>query len=133
MENAIVTERALQHPFLPFVGVLDRVDAVAGTVSIIDFKTSTPKPEHRDQLEAYAVLWWRATGQFASRLIVQYLESTSEWGITTDEIEESRALADIDLRHAAAVTGQPPGPAIPGTYCGWCAVRARCDEGWGVP
>ena len=50
------------HPTLPVHGVIDLLRRDAAGTHVVDFKTGTPKPEHRDQFALYALLWWRATG-----------------------------------------------------------------------
>ena len=61
-ERGNLSELTLKHPSLPVVGVLDLVQQGDNdNIAIVDFKTGKPKPEHKDQLETYAVQWWRAT------------------------------------------------------------------------
>ena len=126
-----LSELRLAHPSLPFVCVLDLVQQVDhDNVAIVDFKTGRPKPEHKDQLETYAVLWWRATEQFPTHIAVQYLDTGYDWRVSPDQIRSREDALAAEVQLAAAVLGNPPAPARPGEACGWCPVRARCDEGW---
>ena len=130
-ERGNLSELTLKHPSLPVVGVLDLVQQGDNdNIAIVDFKTGKPKPEHKDQLETYAVLWWRATGQFPTHLAIQYLDTAHEWRVSPDQVRSREDALAAEVRLATAVLSSPPAPAQPGEACVWCPVRARCDDGW---
>ena len=130
-ERGHLSELFLKHPLLPLIGVLDLVQRGEGDrIAIIDFKTGAPRPDHKEQLETYAVLWWRVTGQFPTHIAVQYLESNREWRISPEEIQSREEILAEEIRQSQALLQKPPAPAQPGEACRWCPVRARCDEGW---
>lgn len=129
-EKGALTEVRIQHPQLPFVGILDLVRLSNTHVTIVDFKTGSPKPSHKDQLLYYAVLWWRYTGEMPSTIEARYpglAESTS--------INEQRLLeAENNLaKRIAGFTLQlnfSPAPALVGEHCRYCDVRQFCDDYW---
>ena len=130
-ERGRLSEVRLQHPSMPLVGVLDIVEQLNdGSIRILDFKTGSPKPAHKEQLEIYAVLWWRVTGQFPAQISVQYLDDSIDWLISPDEILRREGVLGAEIRSAADSLRVAPGPAYPGETCSLCPVRARCDEGW---
>ncbi|MEQ1564182.1 MAG: PD-(D/E)XK nuclease family protein [Myxococcota bacterium] len=128
-----LSELRLQHPDLPFMGILDRVQLDSGgAVEIIDFKTGRASDAHEQQLLRYAVLWWRATQTAPARVHAQYLEGSRTWVVTPSDLARVEAgLGDL-LRHFSGQLTGRPAPATPGTGCRWCPVRARCDAGWGL-
>jgi CRISPR/Cas system-associated exonuclease Cas4 (RecB family) len=130
-ERGHLSELLLRHPSLPLLGVLDLVQRGEGDrVAIIDFKTGVQRPDHKEQLETYAVLWWRVTGHFPTHVAVQYLDSSREWPVSPEEIQSHEDVVAAEIKQCATLLQVPPGPAQPGQFCRWCPVRARCDEGW---
>jgi hypothetical protein len=124
------TEHPVVHPFLPLTGIIDLASNAGNGTVIVDFKTGERRTEHREQLEVYAVLWWRTTGEAPLRTIVQYLDGSEEWTVGLAALEaRERALTET-MTTVAGELQCPPGPARTGPQCRWCAVRARCDEGW---
>lgn len=131
LAGASLTEVRLRHPGLPFVGVIDLVrPGPDGGATIVDFKTGEPKAEHLEQVEDYAVLWWRATRHVPSAVVVQYLHGKREWHLDLERLERCEEALRNEIRQAADAIGRPPGPARPSGGCTSCPVRARCDEGW---
>lgn len=128
-----LSELRLQHPELPFMGVLDRVQLdQGGEVEIIDFKTGRASDAHEQQLLRYAVLWWRATRTAPARVHAQYLEGSRTWVVRPSDLAKVEAgLRDL-LTHVAGQLTCRPAPATPGAGCRWCPVRPRCDAGWSL-
>ena len=126
-----LSELKLNHPTLPFTGVIDMVSLEGdGTVTIADFKTGERQAAHEEQLLLYALLWWRETGTLSARCVVQYLEASVEFVPSASGlIEAERALA-VQIREAQKSLSEQPAIARPGDACSWCSVRPRCDEGW---
>ncbi len=125
-----LNECRLQHPRLPFVGVIDQVTLTPSGVHLVDFKTGQSKSDHRIQLAWYAVLWWRCTGTAPNTLVVQYLDHTDELAVGPDDLIRAEVQLEAAI-HAASQTlqSQPAEPRI-GPGCRTCPVRARCDQGW---
>jgi hypothetical protein len=73
-QKRALSEVKLTHHELPFLGVLDRVQHASDGVEIVDFKTGKPSEKHRRQLQRYALLWWRTTGDVPIRVSAQYLD-----------------------------------------------------------
>ena len=128
--NGTLSERELRHPSLPVVGILDLIRSTDDGVLVVDFKTGTARPEHREQVELYALLWWRNTGEMPARIAVQYLNGRLEWSVTREKLESYEATLDTAVADASRSLCSPPGEARPSGDCSSCIVRARCDEGW---
>lgn len=127
-----LTELRLQHPDLPFMGVIDRVQWTDDGVEVVDFKSGRPSERHREQLLRYAVLWWRAAGERPARITAQYLDGRATWALSEDEVFATERVLGESITTLAEQLIERPGPARPGTGCVWCPVRARCEAGWGV-
>ncbi len=59
--QGVLTEWSVAHPTLPVRGVIDMLRLGAGGTCVVDFKTGHPRPEYEEQLQLYALLWWRVT------------------------------------------------------------------------
>jgi len=125
-----ISEVRLQHPDLPFVGVLDRVQQASSGTEIIDFKTGQPSPRHREQLLRYALLWWRTTNQPPARVSAQYIDRQESWDVTPDALIEVEDQLGIKLEQLKETLSTFPAVALPRESCRHCAVRARCADGW---
>lgn len=125
-----LSEVRLIHPTLPLLGIIDLLWDDRGQTRIVDFKTGTPQPQHREQLELYALLWWRVTGD---RPV--FLEIRHPAGAETYDVDETTLLAlearlVEELRALSADLDHPPCVARPGPHCRHCDVRALCDTYW---
>jgi len=125
-----LSEVRLEDSTLGFVGVLDQVSLHGDDVVITDFKSGKPKDEHARQLRRYAALWAAATGITPTKLVAQYLNGRREWPVSEGEVKAARSDLAQGTEQAAELLARRPAPARPGSDCRWCAVRARCDEGW---
>lgn len=129
--NGLLSEEPLAHPYLPLRGVIDLVLLDAdSSVRIIDFKTGAEKENHQFQVVVYAVLWWRATGSLPSSVEVQYADHSWRHCVSQAELESAEQQLGAQIKSAASVLSSRPAPARPTSECAYCAVRARCDEGW---
>lgn len=128
--RGVLSEFALAHPEKPFGGVIDLVQLVDDEVQIVDFKTGAPKDEHELQLRLYAALWWRCSGVRPSRAAVQYLNYRRELRLIEQHLVDAEAHIDSAIDDARRRLGRQPAEAHPGKDCGFCPVRARCNEGW---
>ena len=120
-------------------GDADIIKLVNGAIEIIDYKTGEPKPEHRRQLEIYALLLWRdeeinPQRLRASRLTLVYENGKKEtWSAPT--VEAQRALeAELvqECRAAEASLANQPPPARVGEACRWCEAKPICGDYWAL-
>ncbi|MBX3246098.1 MAG: PD-(D/E)XK nuclease family protein [Myxococcales bacterium] len=129
-QRGAVSEVEVDHPALPFRGIIDLVELVDGDVQVVDFKTGKRKAEHEMQLKLYGVLWWRRTGFRPARLVVQYLNERSEWRIGEAELLAAERRLEESIDDAKRLLADTPAEARPGEDCGYCPARARCAAGW---
>lgn len=125
-----LSEVKLIHPTLPLLGIIDLLWDDRGQTRIVDFKTGAPQPQHREQIELYALLWWRVTGDRPVSLEIRHPA-----GVETYDIDETTLLAlearlAEELRSLSADLDHPPCVARPGLHCRHCDVRALCDTYW---
>jgi hypothetical protein len=125
-----LSEQELRHPSLPVVGILDLIRATNDGVVVVDFKTGAPRPEHQEQVELYALLWWRNTDELPVRVAVQYLDGRQEWSVTREQLETLERTLEANLLSASTSLRNAPAEARPSDDCVSCLVRARCNEGW---
>jgi hypothetical protein len=131
-QKRALSEVKLSHPELPFLGVLDRVQHASDGVEIVDFKTGKPSEKHHRQLQRYALLWWRTTGDAPVRISAQYLDGVETWPITQGALEEVEADLAREIPLLTDMLRACPAGAKPGTVCRTCPVRARCAAGWAI-
>jgi hypothetical protein len=127
-----LSEVKLRHPTLPMTGTPDRIQLTGDGIEVVDYKSGRACETHRTQLERYALLWWRVTGEMPTGVIAQYLGEAQRW-----EVEEATLLAAEVAASEAIGTAVDrlrgrPAPARRGPACTSCPVRARCDEGWAL-
>lgn len=125
-----LSEVRLEHPDLPFVGVLDHVALGDSGVEITDYKTGNASEAHQIQLMRYALLWWRVTGEVPAEVTAQYLNHRQTWPIQQSELVVTEVQLRLRIEELITQLGLRPAPALPGKACKWCAVRARCYDGW---
>jgi hypothetical protein len=132
ISKRVLSEFKLQHPSLPFMGVLDLVTMDdASRISIVDFKTGKIQPGQRTQLRFYAVLWWRCTGVAPSRIAIQSLEDKWETDISGPDLIAAEKEMAANIGNAIKKLSIRPAIVFPSKECSNCPVRAKCDEGWG--
>lgn len=127
-----LSEVKLVHPRLPFMGVLDRIQIVKGTIEVVDFKTGKPSERHRMQLLRYALLWWRATGESPGIVTAQYLNAFESWPVATHTLEEVELKLAETLPQLSTALSSRPAVAQPSNSCPACPARARCSPGWNM-
>ncbi len=130
MRRSLLSEVALEHPSLPFTGKVDRIQLSACAVEIVDFKSGAPKPDHKTQLERYAMLWWRNTGVVPAHGVAQYLDTRISWPLAEADLVRTEAALAREIESAAGFLGAHPAAPKVGQSCRFCPVRARCTEGW---
>lgn len=125
-----LSEVEVEHPTIPFHGIIDLVELIEDAVLVVDFKTGKQKDAHELQIQMYAVLWWRRTGIRPSRMIVQYLNQRREFEVGEAELLAAEARLEASIADARRLLADTPAEARPGKDCGYCAARARCEAGW---
>jgi hypothetical protein len=125
-----LTEVRLQHPELPLVGVLDLIWDGGGRTHIVDFKTGEEKPEHVEQLELYALLWFRVTGEIAGKLELCYPGTRRSMQVAEGRILEVEERLRARIAALRNVLASHPAAARPGAQCGHCDVRQFCARYW---
>ncbi len=131
-QKQALSEVKLTHPFLPFLGILDRVQHTGEGVEIVDFKTGKRSARHQHQLLRYALLWWRKTGDMPIRVSAQYFDGILSWPVTSEALESVEADLTMKLRLLTDTLAEHPAVAKPGPDCRSCQVRARCSAGWSI-
>jgi hypothetical protein len=97
---------------------------------ITDFKTGQRRSEHSQQVQYYAVLWWRATGIPCGRVEVRYPDSIDRTPV------DSATLAGVEAELAERIDNlrkkliAVPAEAKLGEHCRLCDVRQFCDSYW---
>lgn len=129
-ERKVLTEVPLEHPNLPLRGVIDLVAWHDGTTRLLDFKTGAPKPEHREQLELYALLWFRCTGDVPVALEVRYPGECVRYPVDRSALEHLEDALRGRIHVAVATLADRPAKAVVGAHCRGCDVRQFCDDYW---
>lgn len=125
-----LSEVEVNHPTLPFHGIIDLVELKEGHVQVVDFKTGKQKTTHELQLRLYAVLWWRRTGILPTRLAAQYLNGRREYDVGEAELLAAEERLETSIADARRLLADTPAEARPGKECCYCPARARCTPGW---
>jgi len=120
---------------VPFLGVLDRVDATDGGVVVTDYKSGRPPAaahtaDKLDQVLLYAAAWRETSGARAARARLLYLGARSIEVETTDEAIDG-AVGRLHERWEAlntCVSSEQFAPRI-GPLCAWCPYTEHCPEG----
>jgi putative RecB family exonuclease len=122
---------------VPFLGVLDRVDATAEGVVVTDYKSGRPPSpayagDKLDQVLLYAAAWRATSGDSTRRARLHYLGARSIEVDTTDEAIDG-ALGRLherwDTLHRCLDTDTFA--ARTGPLCAWCPYTGHCPEGAG--
>ncbi len=123
-------EVKLKHPTLPFTGIIDLVRETSGGATISDFKTGLPSPAHEQQVLAYAVLWWRATGEAPASVEVVYPKETVTRIVSLTQLNATEAALQKRVEDGHALLTTQPAQAKAGSHCGRCDVRQFCVDYW---
>jgi CRISPR/Cas system-associated exonuclease Cas4 (RecB family) len=126
----VLSEVELQHPELPFGGIIDFIELADIGIQIVDFKTGKPKDDHELQLRLYAVLWWRRTGTRPARLVAQYLADRREFEVTEGMLVQTEQQLAATVERVRVLLDERPAEARPSKDCSYCPARARCAAGW---
>ena len=103
---------------------------VAGKV-IIDFKTGSFAPTHREDLRFYALL--EALRILPPRLLATYYLDQGRFH--AEQVTEDLLLSAVErvvdgtFRYVELTSGQRTPGVAPGPACRWCPVQPDCEEG----
>ena len=128
--KGMLSEVRLLHPTLPLIGIIDLLWDDGGQTRIVDFKTGTPHAQYREQVELYALLWWRVTNDRPVSLEIRHPAGTETYDIDETMLLALEARLTDELRALSADLDHPPCVARPGPHCRHCDVRALCDTYW---
>lgn len=128
----VLTELSLRHPDLPFKGIIDFIWLDDNGIEITDFKSGSSKPEHREQLILYALLWAKNTGKMPHRGYIVYPDSSVLLEITREIIDEFDTELFARLDYARTSLLLSPGRANITENCQYCQVRQMCDPYWQI-
>jgi len=134
--DVVATEQKVQVSLgdVPFVGIVDRVDRIAGKLVVSDYKSgSVPAVRWRSdkiqQVMLYAAALAR-TGEQPERARLLYLgQQVIDTAVTDRRIEEAEGtLGQTWLDVGRACTNDEFEPNT-GVLCGWCPFVDQCAEG----
>lgn len=128
-----LTEWPVKHPTLPLRGVVDLVQRTVEGTRVVDFKTGAMRPEHESQLLAYALMWWRSTGDLPVGVAVQRPEGTTDFAVSEARLTAFEAELEARIAALRATVAETPAEARRGDHCGHCDVRAFCEDHWKTP
>ncbi len=127
-----LSELGIEHPMLPFVGIIDLVRAEDGAVVILDFKTGQSKPAHETQVLVYGVLWWRKAGRPPDRVQVRYPGDARVLAVDARTLADEERKLKQRIEEVASTLANPPAAGCIGEHCRYCDVRQFCDAHWGA-
>jgi hypothetical protein len=138
--EGVYSELFLRSTELAWSGIADLVEVGQEHIQITEFKTSEYSDEHRAQLCAYAVIWWRderlnPSHRVANRLVLSYPQKMiSVAPFTSAELSQYECELVERTRTARLECAQTSPPAKPnGSVCPDCQVRHLCPEYWSTP
>lgn len=124
-------------PAREFVGVIDRVDDLAGpAVRLVEYKTGRPRKEHWEQLRRYAVLWHQQSGNAKLSAVVElaifYLGVKAKLQVEPIEADGPDGLNEVHERmdqSCGKIAKTDRFKPKPSKLCGWCAFADECEPG----
>lgn len=135
--DVVSTEQKIEVQFddVPFVGVVDRVDRLAGQLTISDYKSGTLpgyrwRQEKVQQVMLYAAALAAHTGERPARARLLYLgQRILDVRVTQARLDNATGeLAETwaELSQACLDDNFPPQTSV---LCGWCPFVSECPEG----
>ncbi|MFA5565325.1 MAG: PD-(D/E)XK nuclease family protein [Acidimicrobiia bacterium] len=135
--EVIDTERRIRTDIggVPFLGVIDRVEASRDGTVITDYKSGSPPLErYQDdklaQVLLYSAAITAADGIVPSKARLAYLGSTViETEVTEDRVAKVVEALRSTWNQLLVASTNHSFEARPGPLCGWCPHVAHCEEG----
>ena len=125
-----LTEFKIEHPTIPFMGIIDFIFLEEGCPVVVDFKTGSQNEDHLKQVEIYAILWWSKTGQLPKRLEVRYPQLVNSIQVDKNKLAKAEQQLCTKIEEAIDELAKKPAKASQGKQCMFCDVRQFCDEFW---
>jgi hypothetical protein len=128
-------ELLVRAPSIGWKGVLDMLLIGNERTVILEFKTGVRRPEHEEQLRAYAVIWGleprNESGTPPDELTLIYPDGrVGVRPLSPEECREgARILAERKAAADAALRGVPRAN-VDSEHCRWCGVRHLCADYW---
>jgi hypothetical protein len=126
----VLSEEHVEHPTLPLHGFIDLLVRRDGGTTVLDFKTGASRPEYRDQVLVYALMWWRSTGDLPSRAELRYGARVESWLVTEGELARLEQEVKGKIARASSGLDARPAAANVGAHCAGCSVRQLCGDYW---
>lgn len=126
----VLSEEEVRHPSLPLFGIIDLLVRRNDRTTVLDFKTGSSRPEYREQIHLYALMWWRSTGDLPASVELRYGAQVQSWPVSEDELGrlEDEVAARI-AAHTSALMARPAAASV-GPHCATCSVRQICGDYW---
>lgn len=122
---------------VPFVGVVDRVDRIAGDLVVSDYKSGTLpgfrwRQDKIQQVMLYAAALQAFTGERPGRARLLYLgQRMLDVRVTQARIDNATTMLNEAWGNIASACSTEEFPPNPGVLCGWCPFVTQCPEGQG--
>lgn len=120
---------------VPFVGIIDRVDRMAGKLVVSDYKSGTLpgtrwRQDKLQQVLLYAAALQASSGELPDRARLLYLgQRILDVPVTERRVEDAVGeLSEVWNGVATACTTDTFDPK-PTVLCGWCPFVEQCPEG----
>lgn len=130
-------EVQLHSTAMNWTGIADLITLKDNYCEIRDYKTGSPKPEHEEQLQVYALLWARdeelnPSASLANALVLSYLDKDIEIDTPSsaqlDVLE--RTLKKRSIAAIESIKQSPPQANPSEENCRFCSVRQLCSKYW---
>ncbi len=135
--DVVSTEQRIKTELgsVPFVGVIDRVDRVAGKLIVSDYKSGMLpafrwRGEKVRQVMLYGAALESATGELPDRVRLLYLrQRIVDEAVTPRRVEEAVGGLGETWTKLKAACDSETFEATPTVLCGWCPFVTVCPEG----
>lgn len=124
------TEIYLKDNDMSFGGIIDLVWKSGDNTTIVDYKTGKKDKNHLKQVQYYAVLWKRATGQTPLNVEVRYPGETVSVKLSDSIIDKIEEELTVRISKASNKLKKNPAEDICSYNCSFCDVRQFCDNFW---
>jgi CRISPR/Cas system-associated exonuclease Cas4 (RecB family) len=127
--NAL-TEFYIKNEELQYAGIIDFIGKDNGNVVIVDFKTGQKSHDHIKQVNYYAVLWHKATGEMPAKIEVRYPGEVVSKPIFEDRLIEIEKELSEKISKAFKLLSEYPANPNCDAHCHFCDVRQFCNKYW---
>lgn len=124
------TEIYLKDNDMSFGGIIDLVWKNGADTTIVDYKTGTKDENHLKQVQYYAVLWNRVTGQIPLNVEVRYPGETLSVKLSDSIVDKIEEELTVRISKASNKLKKYPAEGVCSYNCSFCDVRQFCDNYW---